>query len=159
MAMPNQMNARRVYQGGQARVRTASPGRAGLPSYPRSTSPRSRGQNYKKDIAKSCAGKVPENKMKSYSCSIDVANKNDESCSKKDWGTRKGCVNPWAVCAKSTGTSMGRSNEVSKCLDFDNMTLERLRGYAKLHGLQIPENANKPTVLAKIKSWKLKEKL
>lgn len=156
---PNQLSSRRVFQAGQSRGRTSSPVRSVSPKrQPRTMSPRSRkGKDWEEDIAKSCSGEVSEEKMKSYSCSIDVANKNDESCTKDQWGTRKSCVNPWAVCAKSTGTSMGRSNEISKCLDFNNMSLERLRGYARLHDIDIPLKANKQTILAKINAWKEQE--
>ena len=156
-----QRGQRRYSQTGQSRtiIRSPSPTRTTSPRRSRgnrgSMSPRSsrgRGNNYKQDIAQSCSKELSEDQMKFYSCAIDVADKNPESCTKEDWGKGK-CYNPYSVCAKSVGTTTGRK-DVSACLDFENMSVERLRGYAKLHDIQIPARANKRTILARIYDWK-----
>lgn len=77
--------------------------------------------------------------------------------SKKNLPKRLGqqvCAMPYAVCAKSTRTS---SRSCSQNYDFENLSPAKLRGYAALHNLEIPEPYSKRSQLAIIRRYKKAE--
>lgn len=61
---------------------------------------------------------------------------------------------PHAVCAKSTKTSVGRSNKCSLATKWENIPIHELRGYAIYHKISLPRNATKATIIKRIKEWK-----
>ena len=97
---------------------------------PRSVSPRSPVRSPKFSSGQS------EQKQKFCDCVVKVAAKQPESCnSEKAWfQTREGekCYNPYAVCAKTTGTT---SKQCSVNYSFAQMNDSQLRGYLSLKGL------------------------
>lgn len=94
-------------------------------------------------------------------CTLHVAAKQSEKCLEtKSWRQTidgETCTNPYAVCAKSTGTSVGRSGKCGKSFNYENLPDLELRAYAYLHNIKIPRPFNRQTVLNSIYEWKSKE--
>lgn len=92
----------------------------------------------------------PEKKY--CSCVMDVAMKQEETCLKnrEKWGSR-GCYNPYAVCARSVGTT---TRECGSSYDFQQFDDKKLRAYAVLNDIDIPEPYSHEKMLENIKKWK-----
>ena len=94
---------------------------------------------------------LPEDKQKYCSCVIQVAAKQTESCLRdKAWKQTvdgKTCTSPYAVCAKSVGTTS------RKCYEnyfYDKFTDQQLRAFAASVDLDIPKPYNREKLLNKI---------
>lgn len=81
-----------------------------------------------------------ERQAKYCDCVIDLAVKQPGLCNlEKAWfQTRdsKQCINPFAVCAKSTG---GSNRQCSENYDYASMTDDQLIAYCHLHSVAVPE--------------------
>ena len=93
--------------------------------------------------------------MKYCSCVVDVAAKQDGPCLRaKDWGKGKGCANPYAICAHSTGTS---SRECGKNYDLANFNDEQLKAFGSLMGVKAPSPYTKASMLKAIEKKKVEK--
>lgn len=85
---------------------------------------------------------LTDQQKKFCECTIKVSSKQPEQCNiDKAWFQQregKQCYNPYAVCAKSTGTSVGRSNLCEQNFDYESISDRELRGKASLSKIQIP---------------------
>ena len=59
--------------------------------------------------------------------------------------------NPYAICAKSVGTT---SRECSDNYSFENIPNAELQGYASLHGIEIPSPYDRGELIENIRRWK-----
>lgn len=95
-----------------------------------------------------------EDQEKYCSCVTHVAQKQDLECIKgKNWGKGKGCYNPYAVCAKSVGTTY---RECGKHTDFNLLTDEELKATMALYGLDY--TGSRDTLLQRLYAWKKEER-
>jgi hypothetical protein len=88
-------------------------------------------------------------------CVLKVAVKNPGSCDlekawfeKRDGGT---CYNPYAVCAKSTGTSY---RHCADNYNWDNLEDNELQAYANLNKISIPETYSRNKLMDNIVEYK-----
>jgi cobalamin biosynthesis protein CobT len=65
-----------------------------------------------------------------------------------------GAYNPYAVCAKSVGTT---SRKCGENYNYRSIPLDELRAYLKSKGIRVSKNATRSEMLEKIKKWKAKE--
>jgi len=87
-------------------------------------------------------------------CVLHVAAKQPADCLKsKNYGS-KGCYNPYAVCAKSTGTSVGRSGKCGQSYDFNGIPDNELKAYSMMNGITVPSPYSRNNMLANIAAWK-----
>lgn len=99
---------------------------------------------------------LDERKSKYCHCVLKVAAKQSPECLQgvtKRKGITSGCYNPYPVCAKSTGTSTGRSG----CSDYYNFMYipdQYLRAYLDLHSAPYPKNASRDQLIDAIKNFK-----
>jgi len=96
-------------------------------------------------------------KDKKYcSCVIDVAEKNTNRCNLgKDWGNMSGgkmCYSPYAVCAKSVGTT---NKKCGLNYDYDAMTKEQLVSFLNLNHINADTSLSKDELLKMIQNKKL----
>lgn len=61
--------------------------------------------------------------------------------------------NPYAVCAKTIGTTMGRS-PCTPYYDFENMPVELLESYITLHKIPLPMDKSRESLIDTINQWK-----
>lgn len=100
---------------------------------------------------------LDESKQKFCRCVLHVADKEKGAClTEKAWYEQRDghtCYNPYAVCAKSTGTS---SRECSDNYDFDGFSDDDLIAYAQLHNkdIAVPNPYNRFEILENIHKWK-----
>jgi len=91
-------------------------------------------------------------------CILDVSSKQTKSClERKAWGQEiegKTCYNPYAVCAKSIGTSSGRSPYCGQNYNYEALPDKLLVAYARLNKIEVPEPYNRQTVLKNIEKYK-----
>lgn len=102
-------------------------------------------------------------KEESYcACVLHVAAKQPEWCLRdRAWRQKRGgatCYNPYAICAKSTRTSVGRSNKCSLSYDWEKLPVNELRAYAVLHNISIPRSSSRQTLVDEIYKWKSGER-
>ncbi len=101
-------------------------------------------------------------KQKSWCrCVLHVANRQRGACNiERKWteGRRKECVNPYAICSASVGTSV---RTCGANYDFGSISDDELITYSELHQkskdgiiIEIPDPYNRETMLANIKRWK-----
>jgi hypothetical protein len=95
-----------------------------------------------------------EKQKKFCRCTVHVGAKQEKSCTKAKQGTSKSCVNPYAVCAKTTGTSSRKCGEV---FEFKNFPKQELVSYARAHDIRVPAKARKQEILDAIEEWKSRE--
>jgi hypothetical protein len=90
------------------------------------------------------------------SCVVKVAEKNTERCNlEKDWGNMsdgKMCYSPYAVCAKSTGTT---NRNCGMNYDYDSMTKEQLSSFLNLNGIKTNRSMDRAELLRISKNKKL----
>ena len=91
-------------------------------------------------------------------CVLDVAAKNSQEClEQKAWGQEIGgrtCYNPYAVCAKTIGTTTGRSPYCGQNYNYNELPDKLLVAYARLNKIEVPEPYNRQTVLKNIQKFK-----
>lgn len=99
-------------------------------------------------------GDLTEEQGKYCRCVLHVAAKNDEDCNRsKDWGSSKKpskCYNPYAVCAKTVGTT-------TKCGDnyiWENIPVEEVEAFAYLKGIKLTGEETPEELINKIGQWK-----
>jgi len=96
-------------------------------------------------------------KSKKYcSCVVKVAERNSERCNlDKNWGNmtdEKMCYSPYAVCAKSTGTT---NRTCGMNYDYDSMTKEQLVTFLNLNGIKTNRLMDRAELLRIAKNKKL----
>lgn len=94
--------------------------------------------------------------MKKYcSCIVKVAEKNTEICNlEENWGktiSGKICYSPYAVCAKSIGTT---SRECGLNYDYGAMTKEQLISFLNLKKIKVDRKLDKDQLLEIIQNKK-----
>jgi hypothetical protein len=82
---------------------------------------------------------ITEDEKKFCSCTLEVE-------AKKEAGHSK-IINPYAICSKSVGTSVGRSEKCGKNYNFDEMPDELIQAYMHLKKMNIPEPWNRGVAL------------
>ena len=101
------------------------------------------------------ANTLTEPQKKYCRCVLKVAAKQAGACNvDKAWyESRDGvkCYNPYAVCAKSTGTT---SRECGKNYSFKDLSDAELTAYAQLSGIIGVTTYDRNTLLSKIIGWK-----
>ena len=94
--------------------------------------------------------------QKYCSCVIKVAEKNTEVCNlEENWGktiSGKMCYSPYAVCAKSVGTT---SRQCDMNYDYKTMTKEQLISFLNLKKIKVNRSLTKDQLLEIIKNKKL----
>lgn len=99
--------------------------------------------------------KVDERVGKYCRCVLEVAAKQSETClTNKEWGKSvegRQCYNPYAVCAKSTGTT---SRVCGQNYNYNALPDKLLVAYARLNNITVPEPYNRETVLQNIQKYK-----
>lgn len=105
---------------------------------------------------------LTEKQKKWCRCVLKVADKQPGDCNKDQawFETRDGreCVNPYAICSKSVGTSVKTCGEN---YDFESLPDNYLIAYAELHqkskdgiNIEIPNPYVRGKMLENIKRWK-----
>lgn len=98
---------------------------------------------------------LSEREQKFCKCVLHVSAKQPNSCNyDKAWYNKrngKTCYNPYAVCAKSTGTT---SRKCSENYNFENIPDNELKAYGGLKHIPIPKKYNRIEMLKNIKTWK-----
>jgi len=96
---------------------------------------------------------LTEQEKKFCSCVVDVAMKQPDSCNlEKAWFERREgemCYNPFAVCAKSTGTSTRNCNAN---YEYANMTDEQLITLAHINNITLSTNNNPPEIITVLRN-------
>jgi len=104
--------------------------------------------------------KLSNQEQKYCSCVIDVAVKQPGACNlEKAWFEQRDnheCYNPYAVCAKSTGTS---TRQCGKNYNFEQMNEIQLAAFANLNSISIATPLNKQAILNDIYTKKQSEHL
>lgn len=97
-----------------------------------------------------------ERSQKYCSCVIDVASKNIKRCNlERNWGNVSGektCYSPYAVCAKSVGTT---NRECGLNYNYNIMTKEQLITFLNLNRIDADISLNKDQLMKLIQSKKL----
>jgi protein FLOWERING LOCUS T len=95
-----------------------------------------------------------ERDEKYCSCVVKVAEKNTEICNlEENWGktiSGKTCYSPYAVCAKSVGTTSRTCD-----YDYEAMTKEQLISFLNLKKIKVDRKLNKNQLLEIIQNKKL----
>lgn len=98
---------------------------------------------------------LTEQQKKYCSCVLDVAGKQTPEClHQRAWRkvvAGEKCYMPWAVCAKSVGTT---SRKCAANFNFFNMTDDQLKAYANLNRIDIPRPYNRNSMLENINHYK-----
>ncbi len=99
---------------------------------------------------------LTEQEQKYCRCVLHVAAKQPpgECLSVRDWFSDyngRTCTNPWAVCAKSTGTT---SRACGFNYVYGNIPDDELIAYANLSQVNVPDPYNRKTMLSTIGRWK-----
>lgn len=98
---------------------------------------------------------LPPQKQNFCRCVLDVAGKQPSQCNvEKAWRQQregKTCYNPYAVCAKSVGTT---SRQCGMWYEFEHIPDRELMGYASLNKIDIPSPYNRTQLLSNIYAWK-----
>ena len=104
----------------------------------------------KEDWIKKNTQETPQQK-KYCRCLLEVAAKQTDKCLTSGTKGTKGCPEPHAICARSTGTSTGRT----PCdHDFDSMPNEYLIAFLELHGKPVPKSLDRSSLLSAVKQYK-----
>jgi len=94
---------------------------------------------------------LDERNQKYCSCVIKVAEKNTEKCNlEHDWGTVSGgksCYSPYAVCAKSVGTT---NRNCGSNYDYNSMTKEQLRAFLNINKIEVSKSLTRDQLLEMI---------
>ena len=126
--------------------RSPSPGRQLSPGR-RSPSPTRNSYFFKR------GSDLTEKEEKYCRCVLKVGEKQPESCNLSEKGRGK-CYNPYAVCAKSVGTTSRRCGEN---YNFEELSDEQIKAYARLSKISIPRPYNRQEMLNRIYKWKRNE--
>jgi hypothetical protein len=96
---------------------------------------------------------LSEGQRKYCRCTLKIAEKQTAEClrDRSKWGTGS-CYNPYAVCAKSTRTSMGRESCMNH-FDMDKIPVEFLRAYAIMNKIPLG-NESHQAIKENITAWK-----
>ena len=96
---------------------------------------------------------LTEKEEKYCRCVLKVGEKQPESCNLGEKG-RGRCYNPYAVCAKSVGTTSRRCGEN---YNFEELSDEQIKTYARLSKIAIPRPYDRQEMLNIIYKWKRNE--
>ncbi len=87
-------------------------------------------------------------------CVLHVGAKNPEECNRPgQWGRGTDCYNPYAICAKSVGTTSRRCGENYNFSATSTIPDNELAGYAVVHGKPVPSPYDRKKMLATLQSW------
>lgn len=153
----------------KSKTRSKSPKKRKSPSKKKSKSPKKRSKTRSKTKSRSKSSKTrshtpsrlrPGSKLgvrqqKYCRCVLHVASNQSDQCNRgKKWvgGKSSKCVNPYAVCARSTG---GSSRECGSNYSFASLNLKELKAYAQLNRIKTANT--RATLLKNIKEWKEKK--
>lgn len=96
---------------------------------------------------------LTEDEKKYCRCTLHMAAKNSEKCNKTiNRGKREyGCYNPYAVCAKSVGTT---TKNCGKNYNFEGIPDDELEAYIELRKLKINGKHTREKMIRAIEKWK-----
>ena len=99
---------------------------------------------------------LDEREQKYCRCLLHVGSKQPGRCNlEKAWfeeyDSGRRCANPWAICAKSVGTT---TRQCGDNYNYDAIPDSELIAFANLHNILEPEPYNRIELLRRIKEWK-----
>ena len=87
-------------------------------------------------------------------CTLHVMAKQPEKCLQEHSFGTAGCANPYAICAASTRTSVGRSNKCTINYEYEGIPDTELQAYAQLEGVSVPHPYDRTAMITNLNTWR-----